>query len=324
MIIKKLFLAFLCAIAIAIVSLWSIAGQLVSPDRRPLQDYHKDWINHPSVHGIRLQSSMCDNGAVPCIFVSPSIESGPGKRGAIIRKQLGDQGIRLLPFGKTQGILLLLHGRNGRKEDLLPVAERFTAIGFKCVIPDLPAHGDSPSAHVYFSTTHFEQTIAENVLEDARNFFSDRYSPASIWGLSMGGAYAVNAVSRHPSTWHSMIIVSSFDSLEGVVQDKLSMLPALISSPILKLYTQMIYVRSGLVLNTVQPIQWAENISVPVMIAHGDRDQLISPSRGKRLLKSFRSQKKCWVDVPGADHNNILVTDMPLYARMGEWLITNN
>lgn len=58
-------------------------------------------------------------------------------------------------------------------------------------------------------------------------------------------------------------------------------------------------------------------------MAHGDMDPLISAARGKRLFYAFHSRKKLWVDVPGGNHNNILVTDMPLYAAMGEWFVSN-
>lgn len=30
---------------------------------------------------------------------------------------------------------------------------------------------------------------------------------------------------------------------------------------------------------------------------------------------------KQWLTVPGAGHNNVLVTDYPLYAAVGEWLL---
>ena len=314
-----IFLIFTISAAI----LWIIAGQIVSPDRRSIQDYHRDWINHPAAHGIRIDTGQCDKGRAPCLFVAPDPTLTPGKRGDTLRKQLVSEGIPLKPYGQTTGILLLLHGRNGRKEDLLPVAERFAAAGFKCVMPDLPAHGDSPIAQVFFSTTRFEQDIADNVLNDARDFFADKNSPAGIWGLSMGGAFAINEVARSPSHWKAVVIVSSFDSLDGVVQDKLSALPYPLSKFIGHVFSTMVRYRSGLDLSEVQPAIWAKSITIPVLMAHGDVDPLISPNRGRNLFNAIQSQNKQWVNVPGGNHNNILVTDMPLYAVMSAWFITH-
>jgi alpha-beta hydrolase superfamily lysophospholipase len=322
-VIKYVTFGFMFSLALICISLWIISGQLVSPGRQAVQDYQKDWIQHPSSHGIHVSSSQCDKGRVPCLFVSPNGASGAGERGKIMRRQLEDDGLSLKPYGSTQGILILLHGRHGRKEMLLPVAERFDAIGFNCVIPDLPSHGESPINQVLFATTRFEQGIAVNVLADARAFFNDQTSPAVIWGLSMGGAYAVDTVSRSPSLWKAMVVVSSFDSLDGVIEDQLTFLPRLFSNPARRILSAMINFRGGLVLENVQPVVWANKITAPTLIVHGERDALIAIERGKRLFEAIQSKNKLWLKVPGADHNTILVTDMPVYAKMGEWFIAS-
>ena len=68
---------------------------------------------------------------------------GPTPRQRQLRAQLRTRGLALPVYGNVHGTLILLHARKGRKEDLLPVAERFAAAGFRCLIPDLPAHGES-------------------------------------------------------------------------------------------------------------------------------------------------------------------------------------
>ncbi len=300
--------------------MWIAAGQLVQPTRRPLQKYQRDWFLHPEAHGILLSSEQCDYGRVPCLLVAPDAKAGPGNRGALLRGQLAKIGGKLLPYGQTRGLLVLLHGRNGRKEDLLPVAERFAAAGFKCVIPDLPAHGDSPINYARFSVDPFERNIVVHVLEDARRFFQESDAPAGIWGLSMGGAFAIHAVSDAPNLWRAMIIVSSFDTLQGVVDDKLSPLPAALSGSFNTVLAHLTQYRGGSDLHQVRPDLWASRITLPVFIAHGDNDSLISLNHGRRLFEAFSGLDKEWTIVPGADHYNILVTDMPLYAKMSAWM----
>jgi fermentation-respiration switch protein FrsA (DUF1100 family) len=81
--------------------------------------------------------------------------------------------------------------------------------------------------------------------------------------------------------------------------------------------------RGGACLAQVRPDNWAKQVPLPVFVAHGDRDQLIPLHRGRRLFDAFSSGEKVWTVVPGADHDNILVTEMPLYARMSTWLIAH-
>lgn len=316
------FLAFLHIAAFVV--LWVISGQILSPERQPIQDYQLEWLNKASTHGMRIYQAKCDKGHVPCLFVDPDRSSEPGERGKILRQQLEDHSVSLKDFGETQGILMLLHGRNSRKEALLPVAERFTAIGFRCVIPDLPAHGDSSVKEMSFATTAFEQDITKNVLADARRFFGDVTSPAMVWGLSMGGAYAIESASRSPYTWKAVVIVSSFDSLQGVIEDRIDALPRIFKSLICKVLFKIIEIRSGFEVPLVEPVRWAKKVTAPTLMAHGDADSLITWKRGKRLFNAIGSKKKLWVNVTDANHNNILITPMPLYAAMGEWLINNS
>lgn len=59
-----------------------------------------------------------------------------------------------------------------------------------------------------------------------------------------------------------------------------------------------------------------------VMIVHGDADNSVPTRAGKELFAAFREGNgKRWLSVPGAGHNNVLVTDYPLYAEMGAWLL---
>jgi alpha-beta hydrolase superfamily lysophospholipase len=300
---------------------WFAAGKLLHPDRRELQDYQIDWLKHPAAHGMQLHSGRCGGGKIPCLFVAPDMQAGPKERGRELRQQLAKDSSALHAYGETQGILVLLHGRSGRKEDLLPVAERFAAAGFKCVIPDLPAHGDSPLDSAHFATAPLERDIADKVLSDAREYFGEHNSPAGIWGVSMGGAFAIQAVSQSPQAWKAAVIVSSFDSLDNVVQDTLSFLPKPIPAILDFSLGVMTRLRGGLALQEVHPDVWAQRVSTPVLVAHGDRDQVIALKRGRHLYDSLSSDDKSWLVIPRASHRNILITSAPLYARMSEWFI---
>lgn len=272
---------------------------------------------------MQVHAGRCAGGKVPCLFTAPDGQAGPKERGRELRKQLANENSALRPYGETQGILVLLHGRSGRKEDLLPIAERFAAAGFKCVIPDLPAHGDNPLDGAHFATVPAERDIADKVLADARSYFGERDSPAGIWGVSMGGAFAINAVSQSPEKWKAAVIVSSFDSLDGVVEDKLAFLPKPLPAVLDFSLGLMTRYRGGLALHDVHPDVWARKVNTPVLVAHGDRDQVIALQRGRHLFDALHSSDKLWLVVRGANHRNVLTTSAPLYARTSEWFIVH-
>jgi pimeloyl-ACP methyl ester carboxylesterase len=207
---------FLIAISLASFSLiWWSSHQVASPTRRALMDYHLEYLANPESHGIRIEKFTASDGT-PCLVCVP--EGNPGRRGTIIRTQLGERDVPLPPFGGIQGTLVLVHGRKGRKEDYLPIAERLCAAGFRCIIPDLPAHGDHPHDIATYGVR--EAALPARVLDEASMLFKFDPEPAGLIGMSMGGSVAMHAMSEPEAPWKALVIISSFDSFPTVIKNQ--------------------------------------------------------------------------------------------------------
>ncbi|MCB1619938.1 MAG: alpha/beta fold hydrolase [Thiothrix sp.] len=293
----------------------------LSPPRRALQVYQLERLQQPQAFGLRIRVHGCLQGQVPCLLVEPEASTGPGERGRILRRQLADRGIRLPGYGRVRGTLVLLHGRNGRKESLLAVAERFAAAGFRSLIPDLPGHGDSPLPAMSFGSSAFERTLPQRILADARNRFRLPPEPAALWGLSMGGAVAVSAASADPRTFQALIVTSSFARLDQVMLGQLApewRTPASLLLPFLDL-DQWLLNAPGI--SRMMPEHWAAQVRQPTLVVHGERDRYVPLQQGQALYAALASPCKRWLTVPGGGHANVLATGMPLYAEMSAWLL---
>ncbi|CAN5586071.1 hypothetical protein BH09VER1_BH09VER1_40480 [soil metagenome] len=301
--------------------IWKASTELMTPTRRALQDYHRDWLERPSEHGVTIQRFSALDGKVPCLLVTPDPSVGISKRGDTVRRQLQEKGLVLQPFGATFANLVLLHGRNGRKEDLLPVAERFCAVGFRCVIPDLPAQGESPLQVIRYATSDFEASIPASVLTEALTQFHLPSDPAGLWGMSMGGAYLAKAASLPSAPWKALVVVCSFDSLDAVVAQKAASYTGPAGPLFAKVVEELCVLRGGVSPADVQPAKWAASVTTPVFVAHGDHDSLISLSQGQLLYQAYASPDKIWTVVKDGDHDRILVTEHPLYAEMAAWYL---
>ena len=45
---------------------------------------------------------------------------------------------------------------------------------------------------------------------------------------------------------------------------------------------------------------------------------------GQRLYDSLPdTTTKKWQEIPGAGHDNVLITDFPIYAEIAEWMMLN-
>ena len=150
---------------------------------------------------MRIEPFTASDGT-PCLVVSPS--GNLGERGEVIRKQLTERGLTLPPFGLVKGTLVLTHGRKGRKEDYLSIAERLCAVGFRCVIPDLPGHGDHPADIATYGVR--EAGLPVRVMNEASRKFGFDPQPAGLMGMSMGGSVAVHAVDQPGTPWKALVV----------------------------------------------------------------------------------------------------------------------
>ena len=148
--------------------LWA-GYQIANPPRRALMEYHREYLANPTAHGMVIKNFTASDGT-PCLFCTPDPSRNLGDRGNKIRQQLSARGVTLKPAGQIIGTLVLLHGRTGRKEDYLPIAERLCASGFRCVIPDLPAHGDHPATIATYGVR--EADLPVRVLHESAKYFS--------------------------------------------------------------------------------------------------------------------------------------------------------
>ncbi len=260
---------------------------------------------------------------MPCVICVPEKTGAFSKRAAVIRAQLGERGIEPIPSGEILGTLVILHGRGGIKEDYFPVAERFCAVGFRCIIPDMPGHGENRGKYATYGVTEAEM-VMECFREAAVKYdFSER--PSAILGQSMGGSVAVHTAALEGAPFGSMVVVSSFDRLETVVKRKTDgLLGSFLGAAVRNTADTVLDWKTGVAFSEVRPVDKAPRIRIPTMVAHGDADNFVPTAAGKALFDSFPDDiDKKWILVPGADHNTVLVTDFPLYVTMAEWFLEN-
>ena len=320
---KKLILLFLLLLVLPLLGAGWLNNEIFSPPRRTLQNYHLNLLNDSASYGMTIREYGCLNNRVPCLLVEPNAKTGAAKRGSILRRQVSAKGIHLSNYGKVIGTIVLLHGRMSRKEDLIPVAERFVAAGFRCLIPDLPAHGDSPLGSMAFGSSHFEASLPRQILMDVRDHFNLPEEPAALWGMSMGGAFAISAARESTDFWDALLVVSSFSSLDTVLNRQVPQRWKQ-AIPIIHFYLDLAQrIQGKPTIKDMRPYNWAKQIHVPTLIVHGDSDGFIPYSQGKTLYDSVDSPYKRWLTVPGGGHNNVLATSMPLYAEMSSWLISS-
>lgn len=314
-----LWITTLCLIVITAAVFWA-GNELAAPARRSLQEYHREFLSDCAAHGVSVQSFTLTD-ATPCLMIQPDAEGKLGTRGLKVREQLMAEGIAIPAPGQILGTLVLVHGRKGRKEDYLLIAERFCAIGFRCLLPDMPAHGEHPGSYATFGIR--EGDIPARALKEASEKWKFNPMPAGLMGMSMGGAVSMHSAAKPDRPWKALVILSSFDRLETAIQKNVGdRVGSLIGEAWADMAGWMYHRKTGISISDIRSDLAATKITMPTLIAHGTSDRVIPHSSGQRLYAALpETIEKQWIDVPEADHDNVLITDFPIYATVAKWML---
>jgi pimeloyl-ACP methyl ester carboxylesterase len=302
------------------VIVWWCVSEIASPERRPLSAANQELFKETSQAGFTVEQFESTDG-MPCLVCIPKPMDSFSKKGETIRGQLLEKEMTLASSGEIIGTLLILHGRTGMKEDYLAVAERFCAVGLRCVIPDLPGHGANKEPFTTYGV--LEAPTVLKCYEEASVKYGFAQQPCMMLGQSMGGAYAVRVAALDESPFQAMVVVSSFDKLQTVVRGQTKdLLGDVVGTAVSGSVEHVFEWRTGVKISEINSAKKAPSIRIPTLVIHGDADRSIPLASGKKLYHSLPSDlEKQWVEVPEAGHNNILITDYPLYATMAEWFL---
>lgn len=324
-IIFRFFLAFGVLFLAAVIAIgWWGSGHLVSPQRRVLQDYHRDILAEPNRFGLEIEPFTTSDGT-PCLLVTGSKAPGEAVKGRIARQKLTERHVALPPWGAQNGTIVLLYGHNGRKEDHLPICERFCAAGFRCILLDVPGQGDSPGLTGSFGLN--EAALVERTVLEAATRFDFPPTPANLFGVSQGGAIALQTAAHSPGKWDAVASIATFSSLDRPLRRSAEeMFPedlrfcCPIASFSVACGTRL---RAGFWPSDVRPVEAAAKLNLPVFIAHGDRDPYIGIDQGREIFEAIPSPRKQFRIVEKADHNHVLSKGShDLYADLCEFYLT--
>lgn len=199
---------------------------------------------------------------------------------------------------ETPGVLLWCHGNAGNIIHRLENLVELYRLGLSVLIFDYRGYGRSsgtPSEEGLYR----DALAAYAYLTEARRVAPERLV---LFGRSLGAAVAGDVASRKPVA--GLILESPFPSVGAVARAHYFGLPVdwLLSAEF----------------NLVERLR---RISVPVLVVHGDRDEVVPIQLGQQVFEAAREPKSFYL-VPGADHNDLYVVGgRPYFQRIKRFVV---
>jgi len=216
--------------------------------------------------------------------------------------------------------IIFVHGIGGCKEHFLNLSKSLIEVGIESILIDSRAHGKSGGQ---FCTYGYKE---KNDISSVIDFIKTKNDslPIGIWGNSMGGAIAIQAL-ENDNRIEFGIIESTFTSLEKIIYDyQKSFTYGIGLKPLCNIAISEAGKIADFKPDLVKPIYSVQQIEQPILIAHGKRDDKIKFKYGEQLFDNLKSKDKKFIAIEDGGHYNLNEKGGPSYINAIEKFILTN
>ncbi len=213
------------------------------------------------------------------------------------------------PETKSSRWALLLHGYTGWKEELYPLAYHYIQQGYHVLVPDMRCSGESEGDFIGMGYTD----RLDNMLWLSEILARDPDASIVIHGQSMGASCALMMAGEDlPSQVAAIVSDCAYTDAYRMFAKQMKDWFSLPSFPILDSMNLMLQLRGGYDLKKASALTAAEKTSLPVLIIHGQEDDMIPVEMAYQLYDAVNGPKELLI-VPGAGHAQAVDKDPKLY-----------
>lgn len=192
------------------------------------------------------------------------------------------------------GTVVLFHGNAQNMGNHLFGSAWLPLAGFNLLIFDYRGYGSSSGQPNVPSLIADGAKVLDYAL-DRLDMSGLKQSKILIYGQSIGGALAIPVIANYNRRERiaGAVIESSFYSYPGIVREKLGAF--LLTWPLQ-------HPLSWLFLSRHNPKSFIGQIApIPVLLVHGQNDEIVFPENSRELFKSANEPKELW-EIPGGGH----------------------
>ncbi|NEQ54369.1 MAG: alpha/beta hydrolase [Leptolyngbya sp. SIO3F4] len=212
-----------------------------------------------------------------------------------------------------RGTVILFHGNLGTKSSqLIPPAQSFIDQGFNTLLIDFQGGGGSSGDTVTLGINEAKDVVAAFNYQKEQNIANGQVeSPIILYGVSMGTAAILRAISTHIITPDAIILELPFVRLVDAIKSRLShhKIPTDPTALLMIFWASIQHGVNGFGHN---PIGYAKAVDCPTLVIHGAQDKWTSVSDIEALVQTIPDSKQLVVSLD-AGHHQLIGMDRQLW-----------
>lgn len=187
---------------------------------------------------------------------------------------------------KPKGTILLFHGYQGTKSNLIKVSDALLAMGYNTLLTDFMGSGGSEG-----NQTTIGAKEAENV-KDAYDYITSKGEKnIYLYGSSMGSAAVMKAINDYKLSPKAIIVGCPFGSMYGTVGKRFEIM-GVPKFPMAGLLTFWGGVENGFWAFSHNPEDYAKNITCPTLLLWGEQDNRVDYEETQTIYNNLAGEKE--------------------------------
>lgn len=219
--------------------------------------------------------------------------------------------------GQRSGAILLLHGVRADRRQMSERALWLKRHGYSVLSIDLASHGESNGKRITFGA-HEADGVRAALAFLARALPGERIG---VIGVSLGGASLL--LSAPGNTIHALVLEAVYPTIDEAVENRLTMRLGAAGKWLAPVLLGQIPLRTGIQTSALRPIDKLAQLTCPVMIIGGARDEHTTAGETRRMYAAAPTPKALWL-IDGAQHVDFHAHSRAAYEeRVGRFLSTH-
>lgn len=197
-------------------------------------------------------------------------------------------------------LVALFHGYLASKSTLLSAARVFHDLGYSTLLVDFYGSGGSSSSGTTIGVREADDVAA--TFDYVRRTWPNRR--IVLYGISMGGAAVLRAISVNGVTPDAVVIEATFDRLLNAGKNRFRVV-GLPGSPFAELLLFWGSVQHSFNFFSHNPIDYARAVNCPTLVLHGEKDQRSMIEQARGIARSIGARAR-FIGYEGVPHMAIV------------------